>query len=267
MSVHLPLLLRSGTSRPNYKHLTLLMSSCPSLLFRRGGGSSAIGFDALRDIEMHLQSLADGSHNDVKILGISEVSDDLMAHLYRVVVPNGKVVIEGISDREKGQIIANEMKILGFVDIMAAKDPASGERFVVCQKPNIIIGNTAKINIVGSESWKMDTNELADDDLIDESSLLNDGIVVQAEQFDCGEGSAGKKRACKNCSCGLAEIEAVEEAKARAEGRDVQTVTKTSSCGSCYKGDAFRCASCPFLGKPAFEPGQEKLVLSLSDDI
>ena len=216
---------------------------------------------------MHLQSLADGSHNDVKILGISEVSDDLMAHLYRVVVPNGKVVIEGISDREKGQIIANEMKILGFVDIMAAKDPASGERFVVCQKPNIIIGNTAKINIVGSESWKMDTNELADDDLIDESSLLNDGIVVQAEQFDCGEGSAGKKRACKNCSCGLAEIEAVEEAKARAEGRDVQTVTKTSSCGSCYKGDAFRCASCPFLGKPAFEPGQEKLVLSLSDDI
>jgi hypothetical protein len=165
------------------------------------------------------------------------------------------------------QIVANEMKILGFVDIMAAKDPASGERFVVCQKPNIIIGNKAKISIAGSESWKMDTNDLADEDLIDESSLLNDGIVVQSEQFDCGEGSAGKKRACKNCSCGLAEVEAAEEAKARAEGREVQTVTKTSSCGSCYKGDAFRCASCPYLGKPAFEPGQEKLVLALNDDI
>ena len=243
------------------------MSASPSLLFHRSGENGSIGFGVIADIEKYLQSLGDDSHNDIKILGISEVTDDLMAHLYRVVVPNGKVVVEGVSDRERGQIVANEMKILGFVDIMAAKDPASGERFVVCQKPNIIIGNKAKISIAGSESWKVDTNDLADEDLIDESSLLNDGIVVQSEQFDCGEGSAGKKRACKNCSCGLAEVEAAEETKARAEGREVQTVTKTSSCGSCYKGDAFRCASCPFLGKPAFEPGQEKLVLALNDDI
>lgn len=242
-------------------------SSSPSLLFQRGGTNESVGFDTLGDIEKHLQSLSDDSQNDIKILGISEVTDELMAHLYRVVVPNGKIVVEGISDREKGQVISNEMKILGFVDIMAAKDPASDERFVVCQKPNIIIGNKAKISVAGNESWKMDTNELADEDLIDESSLLNDGIVAQTEQYDCGEGSAGKKRACKNCSCGLAEVEAAEETKARAEGREAQTVTKTSSCGSCYKGDAFRCASCPFLGKPVFEPGQEKLVLALNDDI
>ena len=92
-----------------------------------------------------------------------------------------------------------------------------------------------------------------------------------------------RRRACKDCTCGLKEMDDEDDARAAAavkeaqkafflEGDDdipesVKTATmgmegvwptekraeakKTSSCGSCYLGDAFRCGSCPYLGELA----------------
>lgn len=107
-----------------------------------------------------------------------------------------------------------------------------------------------------------------------------------------------RRRACKDCTCGLAELEKEEEERAASAVKEAQKAfflegdddipdhiknatigvegvwpeerraeaKKTSSCSSCYLGDAFRCASCPYLGLPPFKPG-EKVEISIGDDI
>lgn len=88
-------------------------------------------------------------------------------------------------------------------------------------------------------------------------------------------GSSGRK-ACANCTCGRAEGKVTVDAGG--DGADMPA----SACGNvrpprapvpfaldadgppaqCYLGDAYRCAGCPYLGKPAFKPG-EKVLLSV----
>lgn len=97
-----------------------------------------------------------------------------------------------------------------------------------------------------------------------------------------------RKKACKGCTCGLAELEMEEMVKEKVKERDAASTTEiqdprsmlseqerleaavraankmtasqgASSCGSCYLGDAFRCASCPYLGEHSVSSGRETL--------
>lgn len=101
--------------------------------------------------------------------------------------------------------------------------------------------------------------------LIDEESLLQPSDYQKptaAESCPTPEDATAttatkKKKACKNCTCGLAETEQSGESAATTSS------LPSSSCGNCYLGDAFRCANCPYKGLPAFQPGQE---VKLSDN-
>ncbi|CAE7675036.1 unnamed protein product [Symbiodinium sp. KB8] len=99
--------------------------------------------------------------------------------------------------------------------------------------------------------------------VVDEDALLagDDAADAIKAPSDCST----KPRACANCSCGRAEAEAAASSAAVTLSED-QLQSFTSACGNCYKGDAFRCASCPHRGKPAFKPGMEGVMLDLGTD-
>lgn len=105
-----------------------------------------------------------------------------------------------------------------------------------------------------ADVWTLEDIEDDTVELMDDSELLNEEDLAKPDPASlrvCG--TTGKRKACKDCSCGLKEeLE---------DGKEPTKKDFTSSCGSCYLGDAFRCGSCPYLGMPAFNPG-DKVTLS-----
>ena len=95
---------------------------------------------------------------------------------------------------------------------------------------------------------------------------------------ECQPKAGKRRRACKDCTCGLAEQLQSEDAAKRAEADknldalkldaddlnelDFTVQGKTGSCGNCSLGDAFRCDGCPYIGLPAFKPGEEVRLLN-----
>ncbi|ODV82153.1 Fe-S cluster assembly protein DRE2 [Suhomyces tanzawaensis NRRL Y-17324] len=163
-------------------------------------------------------------------------------------------------------------------------------------------------------SYFSESEEEDDDDNENEYETYNPKIINENDLIKDSDPSNlivprpcelpnGKKRrkACKDCTCGLKEIEEKEEANQRLlqdsiMGQTVQSATleaikieerlkqkvqfrdeelaeidftvegKTGGCGSCALGDAFRCDGCPYLGLPPFKPGEVITIDSLGED-
>jgi len=128
--------------------------------------------------------------------------------------------------------------------------------------------NVVTLNL---ENFGMDDDD--DADMIDEEGLLSDNVLapppaMNAQSAKDDDDCAGRKP-CDNCSCGRAEVYAAEQAQkgAGVDSEPIRQAAPSSACGKCNLGDAFRCASCPFLGKPAFKAGEEHVVLQMTDDL
>ncbi|WPH01899.1 Fe-S cluster assembly protein dre2 [Acrodontium crateriforme] len=119
--------------------------------------------------------------------------------------------------------------------------------------------------------------ELQKAERIDPSTLLTDAdrerpIVIPEACKPNGK----RRRACKDCTCGLAQkLEAEDKATRSAADANLAKLTatdltevdftvqgKVGSCGNCALGDAFRCDGCPYIGLPAFKPGEEVRLLN-----
>jgi hypothetical protein len=147
---------------------------------------------------------------------------------------------------------------------VSERKEADGSRILVASRkalPNI---SATQLKRSTGVAVTLNLGDDDDADMIDEDGLLEDttnllapppamNATATASADDC----AGRKP-CDNCTCGRADAEA---------GNNQPKQAPSSSCGKCHLGDAFRCASCPYLGKPAFKAGEEHLVLDLTDDL
>ncbi|CAG0912715.1 unnamed protein product [Notodromas monacha] len=170
----------------------------------------------------------------------------------RLLKPGGCLVV-----CEKGgkDSLTSRAKIGGFSVLRNDASGPEGAAFVNCNKPNFDIGSTMPLSFAKNSKpavWSLDADDLQDDDLIDPNTLLTEEDKKKPEPSAlkvCG--TTGKRKACKDCSCGLAEELSGE--------KKVDENAPKSSCGSCYLGDAFRCSTCPYLGMPPFKPGEKML--------
>ena len=176
------------------------------------------------------------------ILQIENLTENLTPenfHSFKNLINSGGKLILLFSQNYKNEnnsIMKNvsNMKFAGYIDTKVETEENLFK----------ISGKKRKNNKSKQENpWKNIDLE-AKSELILEDELVDpfDNYQKFSKKGDC----VTKPKPCKGCNCGRSETQG-----------DKEVPMETSSCGRCYLGDAFRCAGCPYKGKPAFEPGDK----------
>lgn len=218
----------------------------------------------------------------------------VLPRLLEALVPGGVLVV---LVETGAAAFVRELTLCGFVEVTEAaggaavtcKRPAwaAGAVAKLSLKPRAAaVAAAPPVAATGVKSWLASAGGVAPapagSDLIDEDSLLAADAAALPPTLDAAGGScATKRRACKDCTCGRKELEegATEALSAPppegksacgnvrgSGGLDLPTPAHTCSLPSppsrwqCFKGDAFRCATCPSRGLPAWRPGVDGAV-------
>ncbi|XP_071613392.1 anamorsin [Heliangelus exortis] len=226
-------------------------------------------------------------------------SAKVLAEIARILKPGGRVLLRELVVTESGKNssiktaaeLPTALTLSGLVKVKELQKEAltpeeaqsvrehsgyQGNDLLLVQiegrKPNFEVGSSSQLKLSlgkkpsgpsgkpsvdpsAAKLWTLSANDMNDEemDLLDSDELLDSEDLKKPDPSSLRAPSCkemGKKKACKNCTCGLAEE--LEQEKRSSQPK--------SACGNCYLGDAFRCASCPYLGMPAFKPG-EKILL------
>ncbi|KIY73789.1 DUF689-domain-containing protein [Cylindrobasidium torrendii FP15055 ss-10] len=208
-------------------------------------------------------------------------SSSLFSQLFSALAPLGTIHLK---DAPSHSQVTTELTLAGFNVLTPATTPT-----IMAQRPAHAPAVSLKKLPLRKKAdpsakkalWTLSTPGTPS---IDSETLLTESDRARPCEPITNTGAPRRKKACKNCSCGLAELEAEELKQSKVvmldgsesgETREVSQEERqkiinsapkvTSSCGSCYLGDAFRCAGCPYLGLPAFKPG-EKIQIDMSMD-
>ena len=176
---------------------------------------------------------------------------------------NATVSVKVIGDAADYQTVLTSFLLAGLSSSSERRE-ADGSRVLTATRKDTVAVSAAPLKKKSSNNNNNTAVTISlddDDDMIDEDGLLSDDLLApppaMGDRTAATDDCSGRKP-CDNCTCGRADGMAVD---------DKPTAAPSSSCGKCNLGDAFRCASCPYLGKPAFKAGEEHLVLQLSDDL
>jgi anamorsin len=255
-------------------------------------GIIPVFFGSIRENSIHLRTaavLSAGSYASVHIT-LSPADhqilqprlSELLSHLLQGLSPLGTIHVLHLTSSDCTSL-SSSLTLSGFHVLTV--NPAEGS--IIAQKPALPAGASLPLNtkIATPASVSLPRRSLAAKkaiwnhapprgDAIDAESLLTD--ADRARPAACEPVKAGgtrRKKACKGCTCGLAEEEEAELRSGLAkvvlldgsEGGGASEVAltekerlsraakaapkATSSCGNCFLGDAFRCASCPYIGE------------------
>jgi len=260
------------------------------------GESGSVTLEQLQ--RLHVARLEQSYFDYVLVGHLEPVGDalisDQFSELLKVLKPDGRLLVREHVDtdmsstdgRRSQDTLETVLKLAGFVHLIAAsatKDPKQTLIQIRCRKPKYEVGKQRVLSFAKKKQpapseetkkvWAISGDDDllgGDDDMLDDGGegLLDESDIANKTTAPEAENCTKRKRACKNCSCGRAEMEALEDSgvaavKITGEDATVELAAPVafSACGNCPLGDAFRCSSCPYLGMPAFKPG-EKVALS-----